>query len=107
MALEINVSRNGTECILEARGDVDLYSSPDLRKAILKAVREKSSLVIRLGAVGYMDSSGVATLIEGLKSCSTEKLSFVLENPSDAVMKVLQLARLDAVFEIREGPGER
>ena len=49
-----------------------------------------------------MDSSGVATLVEGLRATSGTDASFVLVTPSHAVMKVLQLSRLDSVFDIEE-----
>jgi anti-sigma B factor antagonist len=92
------------ETILEIAGDVDLYSSPELRKAILKAVPKAAAAVaIDLSGVGYMDSSGVATLIEGLRSAKKHDKSFSLVAPSSAVMKVLELARLDQVFEVRQG----
>jgi anti-sigma B factor antagonist len=48
-----------------------------------------------------MDSSGVATLVEGLKACADKK-KFILVNPSEPVMKVLKLARLDGLFRIQD-----
>jgi anti-anti-sigma factor len=49
-----------------------------------------------------MDSSGVATLVEGFKRARELDKAFVLVGPSRAVTKVLELTRLDSVFEIRE-----
>jgi anti-anti-sigma regulatory factor len=48
-----------------------------------------------------MDSSGVATLVEGLQAAGGAS-SFLLLAPSQSVMKVLQLSRLDSVFSIVE-----
>ena len=48
------------------------------------------------------DLSGVATLVEGLKETGAKKKKFALVAPSQPVMKVLQLSRLDTVFNIRE-----
>ncbi len=88
-------------CRITVSGEVDLSSSPALREAILKASPKGGGLVaIDLSGVSYMDSSGVATLVEGLKS--TGQGSFCLLAPSAAVMKVLQLSRLDSVFDIRD-----
>ena len=56
---------------------------------------------IDLGGVTYMDSSGVATLVEGLRSAKEHQKAFTLIAPSTAVMKVLELARLDSIFEVR------
>ena len=86
---------------IAVEGDIDLYSSPDLRKAVLKAVpRSAEGVAVDLSGVTYMDSSGVATLVEGLRSAKEHGRSFVLDSPSAAVMKVLELARLESVFEV-------
>lgn len=101
MALRIEFSELDGTMHLTVHGDVDLYTSPDLRSAILKSVTKKKHHVrVNLASVTYMDSSGVATLIEGLKEASTRKLVFALIAPSEPVMKVLQLSRLDNVFTV-------
>lgn len=104
MGLDVHevVGDDGRRVIL-VRGEVDLYSSPDLREAILAAASEEPGLLaVDLREVAYMDSSGVATLIEGYRSALTRESAFILVAPSQAVMKVLQLTRLDAVFDIRD-----
>ena len=59
---------------------------------------------VNLAGVAYMDSSGVATLVEGFKKANESSKTFTLVAPSDSVMKVLQLAKLDGVFEIDRAP---
>jgi anti-sigma B factor antagonist len=89
------------DALIVVDGEVDLYSSPELRTAILDAVpRAATRIGVHLREVGYMDSSGVATLVEGLRSAKEHGKGFALVNPSTAVMKVLELARLDSVFEV-------
>jgi anti-sigma B factor antagonist len=103
MALELVTDSDSEKTLITASGDVDLYSSPQLRQVVLKASKSRCAAVgVNLNAVTYMDSSGVATLVEGLKECGKKKNAFVLVAPSQAVMKVLQLARLDSVFDIRD-----
>ncbi len=93
--------------VIRVDGEVDLNSSPALRKAILNGIDGKTKVGVDLAGASYMDSSGVATLVEGLKRASEKKKSFALIRPSNAVTKVLQLARLDALFDIRDNlPGE-
>lgn len=103
MALEISVRDEGDWRIIEASGEVDLNTSTELRKAVIGAVGEYAQTAVDLSRAEYMDSSGVATLVEGLKAASGEDRSFVLLRPSPPVLKVLQLARLDALFDIRDG----
>jgi anti-sigma B factor antagonist len=100
LSIEQEDSNNGS--VIRVQGEVDLYSSPDLRKAILKAVPSaEGGLAIDLSGVTYIDSSGVATLVEGLRSAREHGTTFTLVEPSDAVRQVLELARLDSVFEVR------
>ena len=102
MALTIEESRLGEETVIGVRGEVDLYTSPKLRTAILKAVPASGGgVAVDLSGVGYIDSSGVATLVEGLRSAKEHGKAFTLVAPSPSVMQVLELTRLDQVFEIR------
>ena len=88
--------------VITVEGEVDLYSSPELRTAMLKAVPGPPTGVGSTSAgVTYMDSSGVATLVEGLRSARENGKTFALVAPSPSVMKVLELARLDSIFEVR------
>ena len=102
MGLTIDREQQPNGSLIRVVGEVDLYSSPELRKAILKAVPSaEGGLAIDLAGVTYIDSSGVATLVEGLRSAREHGTGFALVSPSPAVMQVLELARLDSVFEVR------
>ena len=102
MALTVEVLQQGDIRVVRVRGEVDLNSSPQLRAAILNGVGDGTGIGVDLRDIQYMDSSGVATLVEGLKACMSKKLSFLLLAPSVPVMKVLKLARLDSLFRIQE-----
>jgi anti-sigma B factor antagonist len=102
MALNIEEKEADGSCLIAVSGEVDLYTSPQLRAAVTKAVsKTRGPVRVDLSGVAYMDSSGVATLVEGLRAASGAAASFVLVAPSHAVMKVLQLSRLDSVFDIQ------
>jgi anti-sigma B factor antagonist len=104
MALNIDQSEHDSTLRISVRGEVDLYTSPDLRKAIMDAVpAARGGVEIELSGVEYMDSSGVATLVEGFKIARENSKPFVLVAPSPSVSRVLELARLDSVFEIEPG----
>ena len=102
MGLSIEVRDEGGWRIIDAKGEIDLETSPRLREAVLEGVKEKDHVGVDLSGAEYMDSSGVATLVEGLKSASESGQTFVLVRPSERVMKVLELARLDSLFDIRD-----
>lgn len=98
--MNINVTEEQGTALLALEGDVDLSCSPDARKVILEALDDGKDLLINLSGVTYIDSSGVASLVEGYQMAKKMKLSFALVSASEAVMNVLQLARLDSVFPI-------
>jgi len=86
--------------IVALEGDVDLQSSPDARKALLECVAKNMPVVVDLSGVGYIDSSGVASLVESLQSARKTGSNLVLAAVSEGALRVLQLARLDKVFTI-------
>ncbi|MCX8064427.1 MAG: STAS domain-containing protein [Candidatus Hydrogenedentes bacterium] len=103
MSIEIKINNDEQVCKIEVIGQVDLYTSPELRKAILSGMdKVNKKMLVELSNVEYMDSSGVATLVEGLRSAMKHKKEFYLVSPSPAVRKVLNLARLESVFTILE-----
>jgi len=93
--------------IIAPRGEVDLSTAPELRRILLEAIAGAGGPVgVDLGGVRYMDSSGVAVLIEGLQASRRRRLRYVLLAPSKQVRNVLSLTRLDGVFEIADSPGD-
>jgi len=86
--------------VLSLNGEVDLSCSPQAREQILKELKKGKKLLIDLSDVEYIDSSGVASLVEGFQVARIQDQKFALVGVSKAAMQVLQLARLDKVFTI-------
>ncbi len=101
MGLEMQTRDTAGWHVIAVRGAVDLNASPQLRKAVLAGIERTARVAIDLSGAEYMDSSGVATMIEALKAASEKKKKFALLSPSGAVMRVLELARLNSLFDIR------
>ena len=98
--MQYNTREEGGYKLLELSGEIDLHYSPQARKQILDLLGKGHSLLVDLSAVEYIDSSGVASLVEGFQLSKNKDLKFGLIGVSDAAMQVLQLARLDKVFPI-------
>lgn len=89
--------------LVTPRGDVDLSRSPHLRKALAAASQSKPrKLVVDLGQVNYMDSSGVATLVEALQIARRNGTTLILAALQPRVRSIMEIARLDTVFRIVE-----
>jgi anti-sigma B factor antagonist len=100
--MQISVRRLDTTTIFDVKGDIDLANSPEVRKALLREVREvrTARVLMNLSEVRYIDSSGVASLVEGLKASRDLGSRFILFGLSGAAREVLQLSRLLKVFEV-------
>jgi anti-sigma B factor antagonist len=97
MTLQVRVLPNAR--IIDCSGDVDLYSSGELREALLKEMRSGTpGLLVNMTDVTYLDSSGVATLVEGLQLSRQTQTKYALFGLRPNARSVLQLARLDRVF---------
>jgi anti-sigma B factor antagonist len=107
MGMKYNTKEEGGYAIIELDGEVDLSCSPDARKQILDCLGASKDLLVDLSQVTYIDSSGVASLVEGYQTAKKKSLKFGLVGVSDAAMNVLQLARLDKVFPIHASVNER
>ena len=82
-------------------GDLDMQSSPELRKALLDLVRKRAPhIIINLQAVPYIDSSGLATLVECMQGTNRYKGRLQLIGVHKNIWPVFELARLDKVFDI-------
>ena len=100
--MQLTVRRVDTVTILDISGDIDLVNSPEVRGLLLHELREnrRPRVLINLSKVRYMDSSGVASLVEGLKASRDLGSRFILFGLSRNAREVLQLSRLLSVFEI-------
>ena len=100
--MQISTRQVGSATVVDIVGDIDLYNSPEVRKVLLETLKEKKSprVIINLKDVRYIDSSGVASLVEGLKVSRTLNSRFMLYGLSAAAREVLELSRLIKVFEV-------
>ena len=93
--------------IIDCSGDVDLYSSPTLRDALLADIKAGGpSVLVNMTDVSYIDSSGIATLVEGLQLTRQTKTRFGLFGLRPNARSVLELARLHKVFTIFQTEAE-
>jgi anti-sigma B factor antagonist len=86
--------------IVGLSGDVDLEHSPAARKVLLESVGRKRNVIVDMAGVTYIDSSGVACLVEAYRNARVQGTGFALASASPAALRVLELARLDKVFTI-------
>jgi anti-sigma B factor antagonist len=100
--MKISTRQIGAATILDLNGEITLFNSPEVRGAMLGLLKEKRvpHLIINMQAVPYVDSSGVASLVEGLKVARDAKSRFALVGLSKSARTVLELTHLLRVFEV-------
>lgn len=99
--MNYSVTQQGDITTVFLTGDVDLERSPIARKVLLETVDQGQNLMVDMSAVNYIDSSGVASLVEALQASKKKNLDFSLTDVSEPALKVFKLARLEKVFNIR------
>ncbi len=103
-AMDVQTRKVQEFLVIDVKGQVDLFSSPRMRSAILDAVktREVTRVAINMSEVSFIDSSGVASLVEGLQLARANSCRLVLFGLPQGAKEVLELARLDRIFQIRD-----
>ena len=99
--LEIHLEDISGGVVVRPVGEIDLSCASLLRQHLSQVqARKPGRLVIDLSAVPYMDSSGVATLVEAMQVARRNGSKLVLAALLDKVRSIFEIARLDMVFKI-------
>ena len=87
--------------VVTPQGDVDMSCSPALRQALRVAQsRQPERLIVNLSDVSYMDSSGLATLVEAKRAANTGETEVVLCGMNAKVRAIFEIAKLHRFFTI-------
>ena len=100
--LKISVDQEGKDAVVRVTGRVDVDSSPDLRDRLRTLLSEDAlpqTIIIDLAGVSYIETSGVATLIEALRIARHHQTNFRLQGLSGAVLRLFQVPWVLALFE--------
>jgi len=81
-------------------GDIDIDRAPAVRRQLIACVNRQQAVLVDLSAVTYIDSSGIASLVEALQRATGRGTGLRLVAVSPQALRVFELARLDKVFSI-------
>ncbi len=99
--IEIAQQENDGVVTLSLKGYMDMNSSPEVREALTRYFDKQSkAIIVDLSEVPYIDSSGIATLVEGLQWSHNSKNKFRLVGLTPTVKDIFEIARLLQVFEV-------
>jgi anti-sigma B factor antagonist len=93
----------GPWTIVDVEGEVDMFTAPKLREKLVQTVEQGSyKIVVNLQGVSFMDSTGLGTLVGGLKRVKEHEGTLALVCSSRPVLRVLSITGLNNVFPIHE-----
>jgi anti-sigma B factor antagonist len=95
------VARKDRPNVLPLEGEIDLHVSPNVKASLNLMIEKKpGQLIVDLSRVTYIDSSGLAALIEGMQNVEQYGGKFVLAGLQETIRTIFEIARLDQVFQI-------
>jgi anti-sigma B factor antagonist len=102
MDLALLTSEHDGVAVLSVSGEVDLATAPRLRATLvdLTGRRPGEPLVVDLGGVEFLDSTGLGVLVGGQRRARTHGGEVHLVVSTDRLVELFRLTRLDAVFPI-------
>jgi anti-sigma B factor antagonist len=106
--LEISVAQMGEDATVRLTGRINVDSSPDLRdclRAILSKEPLPRTVTVDFAGVPYIETSGIATLIEALRIAAHQQTRFHLQGLSGSVLRLFEVTGVLALFDLA-GRGE-
>ena len=103
--LTISVDQVGKDAVVRLSGRVDVDSSPDLRDRLRTLLSEGAlhqTIIVDLAAVSYIETSGIATLIEALRVARHHQTNLCLHGLSGAALRLFQVTGVLALFEAND-----
>ena len=100
--LQISVDQAGKDAIVKLSGRIDVDSSPDLRDRLRTLLSEEAlpqTIIVDLAGLSYIETSGVATLIEALRIARHHHINFRLQGLSGATLRLFEVTGVLALFE--------
>lgn len=107
MELKTRSAADGFVSILELSGRFDTNEEASVREWLSKVgVSPQAQVVVNLSKVDFIDSTGLATLVQGMKHCRQQGGDVYLTGLQQPIQIIFQLTRMDKVFQIFGDEGQ-
>lgn len=98
----VDVAKSNGEIVVRVRGEVDLYTAPQLRERLDEAVNGPSpNVIVDLEQLDFIDSTGLGVLVGALKQARAAGGDVTLRNPTRSTHKILEIAGLTELFAVQ------
>ncbi|HLU44427.1 MAG TPA: STAS domain-containing protein [Natronosporangium sp.] len=103
MELSLATREVAGHTVVEVRGEVDVYTAPELRERLLEIIDGGATrVVVDLRPVDFMDSTGLGVLVGALKRLRMAEGDLSLVCDSEKLLKIFRITGLDRVFALHE-----
>ncbi|WP_193373720.1 MULTISPECIES: STAS domain-containing protein [Nocardiopsis] len=103
MELKISSQSRADYAVVAVSGEIDLYTAPQLHSELVDALEDGARrLIIDMSRVEFCDSTGMNVLLSAMKRAREKEGDLELVAPKPAVMKILEVTGLNAVFTLKE-----
>lgn len=101
------VNKPGHTYVLYLNGELDVYTAPKLKEALLPLTKKKDKIIeVNLAEVKYMDSTGLGIFINALKNTKEYNSHLKLVNPQERVSRLFKITGLDEIMDLHKtAPG--
>lgn len=107
MELKLSTKDLGEYRVIKLKGEVDIYTAPRLKEAMVKAVDEnRYKIVVDLEDVDFLDSTGLGVLVGGLKRVKPFDGEIGILCTQEKILRVFRITGLTKVFEVYSDESE-
>ena len=104
-SISITVDHCGPDALVRLNGRIDVDSSPDLRDCLSAILSDGSlphAITVDLAEVSYIETSGIATLVEALRIARHRQITFCLRGLGGSVLRLFEVTGVLALFEVSD-----
>jgi len=99
--LTVTSRQEGARTVITVKGEIDVYTAPSLRERLNELVGAgRYDLVVDMGGVEFLDSTGLGVLVGGLKRVRSHDGTLRLVCAQEKILKVFRITGLTKVFPI-------
>src|SRR5438046_1079706 len=107
MDFEVETSERAGATVLSLHGEIDVYTAPQFRQALVDLVDSGATrIVVDMGAVEFLDSTGLGVLVEGLKRVEAHQGELSVVATQEKILKIFDITGLNKVFTIHSSVDE-
>src|SRR6266536_3611486 len=101
MDFEVETAERQGASVLSLRGEIDVYTAPQLRQRIVDLVDGgATNIVVDMTNVEFLDSTGLGVLVEGLKRVKSNDGTLAIVATQDKILKIFDITGLNKAFPI-------